>query len=223
MDRQVVIPHLALLRRQRFEIRKQVAHVFELHLLVRRVGKDRIVMAAVGRRALPHGGDEVRLAPGADAVFRIGRDVGRIERAEVRLKGRAAAEPGLVLLVGRRVAGGAAAGVEHGLAVAEIGRVGAERARGYGRRHGDEPEYRGTDRREDHRQDQELAQHRNASLVLFDTASIAGATRRPSNDEGRPVMPTAAPDRVSKRVMTPACGRAGGSRRNSCAPRSSAP
>src|SRR5262249_34139657 len=75
IERKVVITHLALHRRQRLEIGKQVAHVLQPHALVRGVRKGRIVMAAVVRGALPHGGDEIRLAPIADAVVAVGRDV----------------------------------------------------------------------------------------------------------------------------------------------------
>ncbi len=121
------------------------------------------------RRALPHRGDEIGLAPSADAVSRMRRDVGRIEGAERRLQGKAAAEPGLVLLVRNGMTGRAAAGIEHGLAVSEVGRARGERVGGKRRRRGDEPERRGGDDRRRHCQDHELAQH-----------------RRPFKGEGRP-------------------------------------
>src|SRR5262249_38719952 len=58
-EREVVAARLALPRRQRLKVGEEVAHVLEPHALIRRVGKNRIVMAAVGRGALPHGGDEI--------------------------------------------------------------------------------------------------------------------------------------------------------------------
>src|SRR5262249_22147920 len=72
---QVVVARLAFDRRQRLEIGEEIAHVFHLHALIRRIGKSRIVLAAVGRGAHPHGGEEIRLAPVADAVRAVGRDV----------------------------------------------------------------------------------------------------------------------------------------------------
>ena len=144
--------HLALHRRQRFQIGEQVAHVVEPHALVGRVGKRRIVVTAVRRGALQHRGDEIRLAPFADAVVAIGRDVRRIERAERRFQPEPAAELGLVLLIGRRVAGRAAARVEHGLAVFEIGRMRGKRARRHRRRDGHDPEHADADTASNQRQ-----------------------------------------------------------------------
>src|SRR5262252_10553688 len=98
IERQVVVARLALHRRQRLEIGKQIAHVLEPHALVRGVGKGRIVMTAVGRGPLPHGGDEIRLAPAADAVSAVRRDVRGKKSAERRFQAEPAAELGLVLL-----------------------------------------------------------------------------------------------------------------------------
>src|SRR5262249_60638550 len=86
VERQVVVVRRALDRRQRLEIAEQVAQVFQLHVLIRRVGKRRIVVAAVGRGALPHGGGGIRLAPVADALLWVGRDGRGEERAERRLQ-----------------------------------------------------------------------------------------------------------------------------------------
>src|SRR5207248_98666 len=99
IERQVVVARLALDRRQRLEIGEEIAHVFHLHALVRRIGKSRIVVAAVGRGALPHGGEEIRLAPVAEAVLAVGRDVRGEKCAERRFEREAAAEPRLVLLL----------------------------------------------------------------------------------------------------------------------------
>src|SRR5262245_51626048 len=84
MERQIVAARLALRRRQCLEVGEEIAHFLEPHALVRRVGKNRIVMAAVGRGALPHGGDEIRLAPAADAVIAVRRDVRGEKSAEDR-------------------------------------------------------------------------------------------------------------------------------------------
>src|SRR3954470_7176692 len=85
-------------RGPRFQIGEQVAYVVERHALIRRVGKGGIEMLAGRRRALAHGSDEVRLAPGADTVFAVRGNVRRIECAERRLKSHAAAELDRILL-----------------------------------------------------------------------------------------------------------------------------
>src|SRR5262249_6420180 len=104
MERQGVVAHLALHRRQPLEVGGQGGHGLQAPALVGGVGESRIVMAAVGRGALPHGGDEIRLAPAADAVVAVRRDVGGIKRAERRFQAKSAAELGLVLLIGSRMA-----------------------------------------------------------------------------------------------------------------------
>ena len=63
---------------------------------------------------------------------------------------------------GRRVAGGAAAGVEHGLAVREIGCAVRERTRRHRRRNGDEPEHAEADDGSSNSEQDELAQHRRS-------------------------------------------------------------
>ena len=159
--RHVVGLRLRLYRRQRFQIGEQVAHVVELHALIGRVGQRRKQVLAVRRGALHHGGDEIRLAPLPDAVIRVGRDVRRVERAERRFQAEPAAEARLVVLVRRGMAGRAAAGKEHGLAVVEIGRVRRERARGHDGGHGHHPEDTDTEHRGDHDGNDELSQHRD--------------------------------------------------------------
>src|SRR5262249_38295801 len=79
-------------RRKGMEEGEEVAHVPQPHALVGGVGEGRIVMAAAGRGALPHGADETPLAPAADAVVAVRRDVGGIKRAERRFQGKPAAE-----------------------------------------------------------------------------------------------------------------------------------
>ena len=106
--RQIVPAHFARHRRQGFKISKQIAHVVELHVLVGRIGKRRIEIGAVRRRALPQRGDEIRLAPAADAVIGVGRDIRHIEGTERRIERQAAAKPGAIDLVGILVRDGVA-------------------------------------------------------------------------------------------------------------------
>ena len=56
------------------------------------VGEHRKEMRAVARDPFVHGAPKGRLRPGADAALRIGRDVGRIERAEWGCEREAAGE-----------------------------------------------------------------------------------------------------------------------------------
>ena len=97
---------------KRLQVSKEVADVLDLRMLVGRVGKRRKIMRARRRGALHHGGDEIGLAPSADAVIRIGRDVRHIERAERRRDREPAAELGAIGLIGHGVAGGTSAGIE---------------------------------------------------------------------------------------------------------------
>ena len=153
--------HLALHRRQRLEMGEQVAHVGHAHALVRAIWERRIIMLAAGAGALGHRGHELRLAPRPDAVLGIGRDVGHVERAERRLEAETAAEPRLVILSRDGVARGAASGIEHRPAVGGVRRVGAELACRHGRRDGEEPEGGEPDGHREHRQDDQLANHRS--------------------------------------------------------------
>ena len=66
--RHVVIARLARHRRQRLQVGKEIADVLDLRMLVGRVGKGREIMLAVRRGPLEHRGDEIGLAPAADAV-----------------------------------------------------------------------------------------------------------------------------------------------------------
>ena len=135
-----MIAHAALDGRQRFEKREQVAQIVVAHMLIGRVGKRRIKMFAVRRDALGHGGDELRFAPAADAVLPVRRNIGNIECAERRIERQPAAKLGLVVLLGHRMAGRAAADIEHLLAIGEIGRVRRKRARRHRGRNGQHPE-----------------------------------------------------------------------------------
>ena len=132
--RHVVVARFARDRRQRLQIGEEVAHVFELCVLVRRVGKGGKVVQAVRRGPLHDGGDEIGLAPAPDAVIRIGRDVRRVERAERRRDREPAAELLAIGLVGHGVTGGTSAGVEHFKAVGKVRLIGRQRARRYNRR-----------------------------------------------------------------------------------------
>ena len=69
-------------------------------------------MAAVRCHAKAQGADEVRVAPPADAVFRIGGDVGAVEHAERGFELASAGEQGALALP-VRVAAGATGGLEH--------------------------------------------------------------------------------------------------------------
>src|SRR5215216_5837821 len=73
-ERHVVRLGLVLHRRKRLQMRKEVAHVVKSHTLIGRKGKRRKKMRAVRRSALHHGGDEIRLAPLADARVRVWRN-----------------------------------------------------------------------------------------------------------------------------------------------------
>ena len=57
------------------------------------------------------------VAPRADAILLVGRDVRDVERPEGGFQGIAAAESQLVVLLGNGMAGGAAAGEEQDAAV----------------------------------------------------------------------------------------------------------
>src|SRR5262249_15247582 len=197
----VVVAHLALHRRQRLEVGEQVAQVLELHALVGRIGKRRIVMASVGRGALPHGGEKSVPAPAADAVLPVGRDVRHVERSERRLQAEAAAELGAIVLAGRGMAGGAAAGIEDRLAVVDVGPIGAERARRYRRRDGDEPEHAEADDARHDRKDDQLAHHRRPPPYHENSATLDTAPRSEKRNGGASVWTAAVrhlfPDRRS--------------------------
>jgi hypothetical protein len=129
--------------RQRAQKGKQVADVVERHALIGGIGKSRIEVFAVASDAAQHGIDEGFFRPGADAMRRIGRQVGRIKASKRGVECEPAAEPSGVLLLGSGVTGGATPGVEHGLAVGGVGGARGQRA-GYGRlRHGEHIEQAG--------------------------------------------------------------------------------
>src|ERR1041384_8507078 len=92
-------------RRQGFQISEQIAQIVESHALIGGVRKSRIKMLAAGRGAFGHSGDEIRLAPGADAILTVRRNIRRIEGSEWRFQRRAATELDRVLLAIAAVAG----------------------------------------------------------------------------------------------------------------------
>ena len=103
--------------------------------------------------------DELRLAPAADAVLLVRRNVWHVEHAEWRIEREAPTEPDGVFLLRHRVAGGATTDQEHGAAIDEIGRVRRERAFWDRLRRCKKPErsrgkgghgYRGNDKRAEH-------------------------------------------------------------------------
>ena len=136
--------HFARHRRQGFEIGKQIADVIKLDVLVGGVGKRRIEIGAARRRSLPQRSDEIRLAPAADPIFGVRRDIRHVKGAERRSERQAAAEPRAVdlvgVLVGYGMAGRTAADREHGAAVVEIGRIGRQGRGGNNRRQRQQPE-----------------------------------------------------------------------------------
>ena len=127
-------------RRQRLQVGKEVADVLDRRMLVGRIGKGREIMPAVRRSPLEHRRHEIRFAPPADTVSRIGRDVRDVKRPERRRHGKPAAQLQPVGLVGNGVAGGTAAGIERCDAVGEVRRVSSKRSRGNDRRDRQPPE-----------------------------------------------------------------------------------
>src|SRR5690348_16907906 len=63
-----LLARLSADRRQGLEVGEQVAHVGERHVLIGAIRKDGIVMLARWRSAFGERGDEIGLAPAADAV-----------------------------------------------------------------------------------------------------------------------------------------------------------
>ena len=114
-------------RRQRLQIRKEIAQVLDVGMLIGSEGKRRKIMAARGRSALRHRGDEIGFAPAPDAVGSVGRDIGNVKRPEWRWDRKAAAELQPIGLVGHGMAGGTSAGVERCETVGRIRRVGGQR------------------------------------------------------------------------------------------------
>src|SRR5690606_30969548 len=90
--------------------------------LVGGVGERRIEMLAITADTAQHSIHELDLAPAADAVLRVRRDVRGTEGSECRVEGKAAAETSLILLTRRGMARRAPTGIEHGLAVGEVRR-----------------------------------------------------------------------------------------------------
>ena len=124
-----MVRRLAGDRRQRLHEGVKVGDVGRLHARIGRIGKSRIEMLAGRRHAAQHGVGEILDRPGADAVVRIGGDVGRHEGAERRLQLEAAGQFKLrvALRFRARVAGRAAAGLENPLAARGVARARARR------------------------------------------------------------------------------------------------
>src|SRR5262249_52027293 len=145
--------------RQGFEIREEIAQIAGRDVPVGRIGKRRIEMLARRRSALPERRYELRLGPRSDAVAGIGRDVGRVERAERGCEPEPAAELALVLLIRRGVTGRAAAGMEADLAVCRIRGVRPEVSRRHGLRDRQNPERARAHHKKNCNRDGELAEH----------------------------------------------------------------
>ena len=141
-------------------------------------------MLAIWRGAVPERRHEIGFAPGADAVARIGRYVGDVEGAERRGEREPAAEPRAVDLVGipvrRRMAGRAAADVEHGAAVGEIGRMGRRQVAGVNRyRNREDIEHRGDEDCHRHRERrQQRSEHPHRPFIrMYDRSTLRPAGR----------------------------------------------
>ncbi len=78
----VVIAHLADHGRQGFQVGEQILQIRHLRMLIGCIGKRRKVVRLLRRGPLRQRRHEIGFAPTADAVFRIGRDVRRVERPE---------------------------------------------------------------------------------------------------------------------------------------------
>ena len=72
--------------RQRLHVGKQVCNVGGLHPCIGGIGKGRIEVRSVGRRAFQHGVGEIFGRPRADPVIRVAGNVRRDESAEGRLQ-----------------------------------------------------------------------------------------------------------------------------------------
>src|SRR5205814_8703852 len=90
-----------------------------------------------------------------------------------------AAEPGLVLLVRRRMTGGAAAGMKHGSAVVEIHGTGSELARRQRFRDRQNPENPGAKSKENHNCESELAEHSPPLHAFAAARPLLGAREEP--------------------------------------------
>src|SRR5262249_24506841 len=78
--------------RQRSKVGPQIPHVLIRHSRERGIRKRGKVVRSVRPLALAHGANEVAFGPAADAVFRMRRDVGPVERAERCLEWASAGE-----------------------------------------------------------------------------------------------------------------------------------
>ncbi len=165
-------------------IRLEVDDIGERQTLIGDVGEGRIEVRAVRRHAELHRIDEVEERPLADAVVRIRRDVGRVERTEGRGEGASAGELEEILAPGvrRRVTRLASAGLKDVGAVGEVGLVvgqvgGGERLRGR-----QEPACRRNHDKEHQDHDGKLADHREHCLLrrICDEPRPCG----PSNTRG---------------------------------------
>lgn len=88
-ERQIVLRRRIAALRQRLHEAPKIIDVLRRHADVGAVGKGRIEMPAIPSDAARHGVAELRERPGADAGRFIGRDIGRIKRAEGALQAAA--------------------------------------------------------------------------------------------------------------------------------------
>src|SRR4029079_10965409 len=80
--RHLVVARLAGHRRKRLQVDKEIADVLDRRMLVGRIWKGRKIMLAARRSPLEHRGDEIRLAPPANPVSGIRRDIGNIKSSD---------------------------------------------------------------------------------------------------------------------------------------------
>src|SRR5262245_8306675 len=82
--RHIVVADFSGHRRQSFQVGEEIAQVVKIHALIRSVGKSRKQVLASGRSSPDHGGHELRLAPGANAVAPVRGNIRNVEGAERR-------------------------------------------------------------------------------------------------------------------------------------------
>ena len=133
-----MLSRIALHFRQRLQEGKEVAHILPRHPCIGRIGECGIVVRALRRNAVQHRIGEIHVAPPANAVLRMRRDVGCDEGSEIGLQFHPARKFQPRIAVGPRagMARGTAAGPENLFATRRVRRFkrakrpGLQRGRG---------------------------------------------------------------------------------------------
>ena len=206
------------------DVRKQIADVVEPHALVRRVGKRRVEMRAVGRRALHHRGDEIGLAPLADAVVsdRARCSAHRTCRTATSARSR------------RRASSCRPGPAWRGTRRSRPRRTWSGRSRDWAERCGSAlaGTVAGMVRPQNTKRPITAAitaKIKSFRSIGLSSTAILGNARPPKSRRAahprtrRPVMSRLAETAAGQPVRIAACDRAGGSRRSSCRPHPSAP